>query len=59
MTDDDIDNVEKLKGLLGTSTGAAAIGTAVQAMIPIVEEVQKGGEVILRQKDGSTKTLKL
>ena len=59
MSETDIEKIEELRTLLRADTGASAIGTAVEVTLPLVQEMQRGGEVIVRQKGGRTKKLLL
>lgn len=54
----DFDRIEKLGDMLEIN-GAAAIATAVEMALPLVEEIQRGSEVIIRQKSGAIRTLSL
>ena len=59
MSQDDIERIEELRRLLDAASGASAIGTAVELALPLVQEIQRGGEVIVREKGGATKKLSL
>ena len=59
MSQEDLERIEELRSLLHAANGASAIGTAVELALPLVQEIQRGGEVIVREKGGATKKLSL
>ena len=58
MSQTDLDRIQELGDLLKIN-GASAIATAVGMALPLVQEIQQGGEVIVRQKSGATRKLLL
>ena len=58
MSQADLDRIEELGELLKINR-ASAIGTAVGLALPLVREIRRGGEVIVREKNGATRKLLL
>lgn len=58
MSQADLDRIQELGGLLKINN-ASAIATAVGLALPLVREIQRGGEVIVRERDGATRKLLL
>ncbi len=53
LTERDVENTEKLTTLLHSRSKAATVSTALSVTATIADIIEKGGSVMIRNKDGS------